>query len=349
MAETIYDERKILEQIAQTAQVCIQKHPALILGSGASVIHGIRGMKELADYLKENLTATTDEETSVWLSIRSALDDGGGLEEVLLGHAAPSSLVRKIVRLTWKAIASDDSAIMGRVACREEKFPLSTLIDGMFKSTHKVINIVTPNYDRIAEFAADAAGYLHATGFLPGIIRTREGGEKISIYRGAHAIRTVRIWKVHGSLDWFASEDGRVLSLPISTDPPEKFDPLIVTPGISKYERTHDEPFRSAIQGADAAMETAASFLCVGYGFRDRHIQPKIVERCSQANVPIVILARTLTDEAKEFLAKSAGQEYLALEKSDAGTRVYSPEFKDGLAIAQPELWSFEKFNSLVL
>ena len=70
-----------------------------------------------------------------------------------------------------------------------------------------------------------------------------------------------------------------VISLPISVGLPVTFEPLIVTRGVSKYERTHDEPFRSAIQGADAALDAASSFLCVGYGFRDHHIQPKIVER----------------------------------------------------------------------
>lgn len=154
---------------------------------------------------------------------------------------------------------------------------------------------------------------------------------------------------MHGSLDWFVGPNGQVVSLPISAELPEKFEPLIVTPGVSKFERTHDEPFRSAIQGADAALEAASSFLCVGYGFRDRHIQPKIVERCRQKNVPIVILARTLTDEAKSFLAMNAGQAYLALERDGDGTRIYSPDNPAGITVARPDGWSLESFNNFVL
>lgn len=343
------DERPILEKIALAAQGCFQQHPAVILGSGASVVHSIRGMGELAKYLLEHVMAADGEEADAWLLIRTALVNGDGLEEALLKTAAPLSLVQKIVGLTWKAIATDDLAVMARAIRGEERFHLSELIQGMFKSTHMVINIVTPNYDRVAEYAADIAGCVHATGFVPGLIRAREGADAVSIRRGAHLARTVRIWKVHGSLDWFAGVDGRVISLPISTDLPETFEPLIVTPGVSKYERTHDEPFRSAIQGADAALEAASSFLCVGYGFRDRHIQPKIVERCRQRNVPIVILARTLTDEAKSFLAKNAGQAYLALERDGEGTRVYSPEYPDGATIPHVDIWSFENFNKMVL
>lgn len=343
------EEEKVVERIATLAQSCIQQHPVVILGSGASVVHGLRGMGDLAQYLRDHIDPDEGEETDAWLLIRTALADGDGLEEALLKTAAPLSLVEKIVTLTWQAIAEDDLALMARAARGQEHFSLSDLLQGMFKSTHMVTNIVTPNYDRVAEYATDIAGYIHATGFAPGIIRSREGGDPVSIRRGAHAARTVRIWKVHGSLDWFVDNAGRVVSLPFSDRLPENFEPLIVTPGVSKYERTHDEPFRSAIQGADRALDQAASFLCVGYGFRDRHIQPKIVEKCRQRNVPIVILARTLTDEAKGFLADSAGQAYMALEKDGDGTRVFMPEHPKGLSIAQPDLWSFDNFNKMSL
>lgn len=343
------DDREVLEKVARAAQACVQQHPVVILGSGASVPHRIRGMGELATFLVDNVSASEGEEADAWMLIRTALENHDGLEEALLKTTAPPSLVRKIVALTWKAIAADDLAVMSRAIQGEETFHLSNLIHGMFRSTHMITNIVTPNYDRVAEYAADISGYVHATGFVPGLIRGREGADVVSIRRGAHPARTVRIWKVHGSLDWFAGPDGQVISLPISTELPEKFEPLIVTPGVSKYERTHDEPFRSAIQGADAALEAAPSFLCVGYGFRDRHIQPKIVERCRQKNVPIVILARTLTDEAKSFLTKNAGQAYLALERDGEATRAYSPEYPDGITVQCPNGWSLESFNKMVL
>lgn len=343
------EEEKLLKRIATFAQGCFQQHPVVILGSGASVVHGLRGMVDLAQYLRDHIQPEEGEEADSWLLIRTALADGDGLEEALLKTAAPLSLVAKIVALTWKAIAEDDLALMGRAARGTEHFSLADLLHGMFKSTHMVTNIVTPNYDRVAEYASDMAGYFHASGFVPGIIRAREGGDAVSVRRGGQAARTVRIWKVHGSLDWFADTAGRVVSMPIAEALPEGFEPLIVTPGVSKYERTHDEPFRSAIQGADRALEQAASFLCVGYGFRDRHIQPKIVDRCRQKNVPIVILARTLTDEAKGFFADNAGQAYLALERDGDGTRAFLPEHPDGVTIAVPELWTFDSFNKMVM
>lgn len=342
-------EEEVVEKIARITQGCFQQHPVVILGSGASVVHGLRGMGDLAQYLRDHIELEEGDETDAWVLIRTALAGGDGLEEALLKTAAPLSLVDKIVALTWQAIAEDDLAVMGRAARGEEHFDLANLLRGMFRSNHMVTNIVTPNYDRVAEYACDMAGYIHTTGFAPGIIRQREGGNPISVRRGGQAARTVRIWKVHGSLDWFTNAAGQVVSLPIHHVLPAGFEPLIVTPGVSKYERTHDEPFRSAIQGADRALEQAASFLCVGYGFRDRHIQPKIVDKCRQENVPIVILARTLTEEAKRFLIENAGQAYLALEKDGDGTRAFLPEHPDGVHIEKPDLWSFGSFNKMIM
>lgn len=340
---------KSIDDIAKIAQNCVQHNPAIVLGSGASVAHQIRGMGALADYLRDNLDVQGEEEKDAWTLISAALASGDGLEEALQKTTAPASMVRKIVNLTWEAIASDDLALLQRAAIGQEAFPLSDLMRTLFKSTNNTINIVTPNYDRVAEYASDVADCIHATGFVPGVIRRREGADTILVRKGSHPARTVRIWKVHGSLDWFQDTNGTVVSLPLSKQLPDEFLPLIVTPGVSKYERTHDEPFRSAIQGADAALGRASAFLCVGYGFRDTHIQPKLVERCRQRNVPIVILAYKLTEEARQFLGNNAGAAYLAMEDCDEGTRVYTPETPDGEIIEDQKIWSFEEFNKLVL
>ncbi|KCZ64601.1 hypothetical protein HY36_12205 [Hyphomonas atlantica] len=306
-------------------------------------------MMALADELKNTLTAEGCEEQEAWNRILADLANGDGLEEALGKTNVPSSLIQKIVERTWLTITADDLALLQRAALGEEAFPLSEFIRGLFRSTNNTLHLVTPNYDRVAEYAVDVADHFHGTGFVPGLIRRREGADGITFRRGNHPARVVRIWKVHGSLDWFQGKQGQIVSLPLSRELPAEFSPMIVTPGVSKYERTHDEPFRSAIQGADLALGTANSVLCIGYGFRDRHIQPKLVERCRQKNVPLVVLARTLTDETKEFLRTSAGTSYLALESCEDGTRAYTYEIPNGAVIENCEFWSFAKFNDLVL
>ena len=89
--------------------------------------------------------------------------------------------------------------------------------------------------------------------------------------------RTVDIWKVHGSLDWFQLDDGQVVSYPLSTKIPEEHIPLIVPPGKDKYSMTHNEPYRTIIASADDKFMKADSYLCIGYGSNDEHIQPKLI------------------------------------------------------------------------
>ena len=281
--------------------------------------------------------------------INDALGNGSGLEEVLQSQTVPPSLVKNIIKSTWEAVTEDDLTLLEKAARGNENFPLSALIQGLFRSTNDTIHVVTTNYDRVVEYSTDTAGFIHTTGFSPGLIRYWEGTGSTSIRRGNHKARTVQIWKVHGSLDWFSDGESQAISLPLSAHLPSGFVPLIVTPGISKYERTHDEPFRSAIQGADTALGEATGYLCIGYGFRDTHIQPKLIERCRRRNVPIVVLAKTLTDEAKRFLTRNAGAAYLAMEKHEQGTRVFTSETPSGEVILNQDLWPFPNFNELVL
>ena len=338
--------KDIQSQIAKMTQDCVSQNPVIILGSGASAPYGLRGMGDLAKHLIRTVK-TVQEESGAWSAVCADLNAGCGLEEALQKISIPSSLVTKIVTKTWEAIACDDLSLMQRAILRSTEFSLSDMLKGIFRSTHKVVSIITTNYDRVAEYAADLSGYFHETGFCPGLIRSRQQSDFIP-YSNNQEIRRVRIWKVHGSIDWFMDTNGIPVCLPLSSNIPEGFVPLIVTPGISKFEKTHDEPFRSAIHGADGAISKANAILCVGYGFRDRHIQPKIVERCRHSNIPIVVLARTLTEEAHDFLRKSGGRVWIALERHGDGTKVFSSKFPEGIVLDNVALWSFDEFNKMV-
>lgn len=139
------------------------------------------------------------------------------------------------------------------------------------------------------------------------------------------------------------------MGLPIFDLPPTNYSPLIVTPGLNKYEKTHEDPFRTTINGADSALKNASAFLCIGFGFRDQHIHPKIIEKCREQNVPIVVLARTLTEEAKDFLNNNAGKNYMGIEMAGDHSKVYSPDNPGGIEMSESDLWSLSGFNSLIL
>lgn len=63
----------------------------------------------------------------------------------------------------------------------------------------------------------------------------------------------------------------------------------------------------------------------------------------------MVVLAETLTDEAKDFLKNKAGQKYMGIEKSIPGSKVYSSTHPDGKQSDIIDLWSFARFIDLVM
>ena len=337
-----------LEEISQLAQLCYQSNPTLVLGSGASIVHGIPSMDDLTEYLVNEVNPENDDEMNSWLDVQDSLNNGNHLEGALENKTLPKSLIDKIVMATWKCLCEKDKELFVVSNNPGYSFPLGNVLKNLFYSSHNQINIVTTNYDRVVEYACNSSDIICLTGFTPGYFQGREGADKLTIYRGKKLARTVRLWKVHGSLDWFSRNDGTTIGLPVYDFPNTVLTPEIVTPGLNKFEKTHQEPYRSAISGADTALEQASGYLCIGFGFRDPQILPKLTERCRQDNVPVVVLARFLTEDAKSFLRNKAGNKYLAIEEADSGSKVYCKSSPYGEIINGPNLWSLEHFSELL-
>jgi hypothetical protein len=336
------------ENVAKLAQAGFANNPVVVLGSGASAPHGLPSMGDLKDYLLARVVPNGTEEEAGWKSVVDAFAAGEHLEQALTGKALPASLARSIVKHTWNCINDADRILFLKALRSQEEFPLARLVNALFGSSQKSIDIVTTNYDRVVEYACNSGGSLHSVGFTPGYIQRREGSDPLFFMQNGKTLRSVKIWKVHGSLDWFERDDSTTLSAPVFELPETGLTPLIVTPGFNKYERTHDEPFRSAIQGADRALEQADAYLCIGFGFRDSHIQPKILERCRLKTLPVVVIARTLTDEAKAFLMERAGPNFLGIEQCPGGSKAFYEANPQGIEIPNVDWWSVDGFLKLV-
>ncbi len=341
-----------IQNIDKLARKCIDNHPVIILGSGASVAHGITGMEGLAEILHNCISSKTKlnkPEINSWKKIRKSLASGKTLESALRTQV-PKSLTQIIAKLTWEIIAEKDLALLQKVINCDVDFSLSLLVKKLFNSSNNRIDIVTTNYDRVAEYAVGNTDFICLTGFKPGIVCQPDDERPIIISDRKKQPRIVRVWKVHGSLDWFKNDsDERVISLPLTMDLPLGFQPLIVTPGIEKYEQTQLSPYDSIIEGAKAALGKAKSVLCVGYGFQDNHIQSRLADRCQQEEIPIVVLTKKLTDSAKKFIRKHGGKSYLAIEEDCSGSRIYTQESPSGDYLVDSDYWDLPVFNKTFL
>lgn len=328
------------------AQDFYGKAPVIILGSGASAAHGISGMWALANHLVENtnISGLNASEIETWERFCQLLKDNVDLEAALYQVTASEELTSRIVKSTWTLINSEDNEIFQKSLEDNGMFPITCLLEHMFKSSLKTVNIVTTNYDRLAEYACDQGRIHHFTGFTHGFFRQLAAPSEITSARRAN------IWKVHGSLDWFQSPLEDTVGLSNTNDIPNNYQPQIVTPGTQKYQKTHLEPFRSIIRNADQALNEAGSYLCIGYGFNDEHIQPKLMVKCLRQNAPITIISYALSDSAKRLILDGKAQNYLAIERGETDDQsiVYSSLDNNSLKVEE-NIWSLKGYLSLIM
>ena len=331
------------------AQGCIAATPVIVLGSGASIAAGIPGMGELRTHLL-SLPEPTDIEVAkatLWQSFKKVLE-GTDLESALQQINLPEELDDLVVKATWEYLHPFDLAALHKLLANRSPYPLTQLFQHLLRSTNREIDVVTPNYDRIAEYAADLGDLYHETGFSYGHLRRRLGDARQAVYiRGSEQSR-VNIWKVHGSFDWFRDQQGIIHALPISYACPDGWSPAIVTPGLQKYRRVYDEPFLSIKAASDRAFSNAGGFFCSGFGFNDAHIQTKLKERCRSKKVPLVLITYGLTPAAKAFFDEDFCQEYLAVESASGGCRIFCPEYPKGEFVSEGEFWRLESFLTLI-
>ncbi|WP_415884741.1 SIR2 family protein [Neptuniibacter sp. QD37_6] len=331
---------------SKQAQAHYAAGPVIILGSGASAAFGMPGMWELSQHLIKHVDITDahSKDQEEWGRFCDLLNQEVDLETALHKVHLCEEITNAVVRATWDLLNPNDIEIFKKSIKNNDLFPLGTLLRSMFRSTRDVIDVITTNYDRLAEYACEQEGLHHFTGFTHGYRRILASEDHL------RSQRQVNIWKVHGSLDWYKSPGRTVCGLPNMLDMPDDYEPMIVTPGAEKYRITHGEPFRTAISRSDQAIVEANSYLCIGFGFNDQHIQEKLIEGCMQHKKPVTVITYALTDSAKEFLFGQGVVNFLAIERGEHDNQsiIHSSLASDPL-IVEENFWSVAGYLGLIL
>lgn len=335
----------VLEKISKQAQDYYKNSPVIILGSGASAAFNMSGMRKLAQHLLTHVDVSDllDSEQASWGNFCAELNDDVDLEAALVKIPLSQDLTSRVVNETWNLLAPEDISVFKESLNNTSLFPLGRLLKHMFRSTAKELNIITPNYDRLAEYACEQENIHHYSGFSHGF----RGNTVKTDYLTCS--RQVNIWKVHGSLGWFVNSNGVIISLGNVSDIPDNLTPLIVTPGIEKYRSTHKEPYKTIIHESDDVMDQATAYLCVGFGFNDEHIQTKLVNRCANNGAAVIIITYELTDATKEFISNDNTNRYLAIEALDENkSKIYSSLY-DAPVEVDGDFWSLHGFMKLIM
>lgn len=315
----------------------LENSPLIVLGSGASIPYGLPSMGNLADCIKSNAIVKDDPNYGAFCASLSS----DGLEKAIDSVSLNEETIKAIRTTTWEEVNRSDLDYLKTNAFSPPE-SLVTLFEKVIAPTPNKAVVVTTNYDRLPDYAADGIAASSVTGFEGSYIRKLEPpNNSVTTRRVRARERIVEIWKVHGSLDWFIDAKGEISSFQLLQEIPAGFSPLIVPPGKDKYSSTHNEPYRSIISEADKAFTTAGAYLCVGYGFNDEHIQPKLLAQIANGK-PIVILVRTMTDACKHHIIDSDIKKYLIFERSDdSHTKVYGNGWSE---IYDGQFWCLDEF-----
>jgi len=308
-----------LEKLATSIQQRLDGCPAILIGSGGSIPYGLPSMQALAAEIVNKLEAKYHDEDS-WKAFVTELNITNNLELALENIMLKDEIHNSIIITVWSFINKKDREAFLEFM-KYGKYPALTMILKKFVQRAGATSIITTNYDRLVEYSIDFAQGKIDTGFYGNYIKN------FGSIQATTTKRTVNLFKVHGSVDWFKHKSNQNImatNFIESADLSDIYLPMIVTPGNGKYKETHNDPFRTVIAEADKALRSSASYLCIGYGFNDEHIQPIIIDENRNRNKPIVIVTKEVTPKMKDlFFRNDNGNCLIISEESGGGTIVH--------------------------
>jgi hypothetical protein len=283
----------IKDTLLRQLQDWTNKVPLVILGSGASVPFKIPSMWTLGEHLKNSISFLDHDDQGQFEEFVVHLDKLKDLESALHKLQIRPKVLNEIIFKTWELINKHDLEAYDQFVNNKIEFPLAELTKYLVYTTDKKLSIITTNYDRLAEYAASLANAFICNGFAQNYLGHFTNLIHQNNFKALKGFKgQVNIWKVHGSLDWFRTQQEEDIQLPLRHKIPTDLKPSIVTPGLSKYYETQLEPFRTILTQADHEIETANGYLCIGYGFNDAHVQPKLITQIKN-NKPIIRVVAT--------------------------------------------------------
>jgi hypothetical protein len=134
------------------------------------------------------------------------------------------------------------------------------------------VEIFTTNYDLLMEQALEDRRVPYFDGFVGSRraffdLRSMEDDDVISA-------RWARLWKLHGSINWFQDAGGRVFR----TDEENMAERRVIHPSHLKYDQSRKMPYLAMIDRLGAFIKRPSSVLVIcGYSFRDFHLNDVII------------------------------------------------------------------------
>jgi hypothetical protein len=155
------------------------------------------------------------------------------------------------------------------------------------------IRFFTTNYDTLLEDALALCCIPYWDGFEGGAIgfKSHRFGSKENQSNGVRA----HVVKLHGSIDWRISDDGRIWRVRDHDSYPDSSRRVLIYPQSTKYLATQRDPFSGQFEQLRNCLHSDSENLLAicGYSFGDEHINLEIQQALDQRSNKTTIIAFT--------------------------------------------------------
>jgi phage tail tube protein FII len=362
--------KKLSREIAYSQlQKFFQEKPFVLFGTGMSCAVDMDfGMDALENKLKDQLSnnnCLSDKQKEEWQGVCNALKSGKDFETAM-NSVQDNGLMKEIVKITGDFVSSVDRQYSAKILSGEINWLASALFKRLVDKTpvtDRKLHVATPNYDMLAEYAFAQADIKYINGFYGGIVRKFDWeqsgravtyadktpvGKKIKIISREH--RHIRLYKVHGSLNWFLINDELIENNSwLYTTPEDNVERFIITPGLSKYEKLHN--FRNQLLGEyDKAVEKHNCFLFLGFGFRDNQLLNKtFVNKLKHQKSNGLIITKENNSEIDSLLEEAENLWLVCQGESENDTIIKNNKYSKPLLLKNEKLWEVDIFTKTIL
>jgi len=133
------------------------------------------------------------------------------------------------------------------------------------------VEVFTPNYDTLIEQAMEA----HQIPYFDGFVGVKQAFfDLTSMENGSLPARWSRLWKVHGSINWWRTKTDEV----VRREDGKVGDRQMIYPSHLKYDQSRRMPYLAMLDRLRAFLSSGQGVLVTcGYSFADQHLNEIIL------------------------------------------------------------------------
>jgi hypothetical protein len=305
---------------------------AWLFGAGISCCSGLPLMGTLTDLVTSDLEKQGGQSADLFGHVRSQLSIDCHIEHILSqlgdlialaersrnkdtfisGNTYTADVLRNLhgeIRDTIRCIIRfgyhpKNGEIPPRIATEEEGVINVDLhrrfIRTLFAARDKVgrpqrpVQFFTLNYDTLLEDALALERVSYVDGFSGGAMAYWSPATAYS-EMGVGGLANAQVFKLHGSVDWHADDDGSVYRCRDGRSYPNRDGNVLIYPQSTKYLATQKDPFAKLFEKFRSTLgEGSANALAIcGYSFGDEHVDLEIEAAMTRPESKTVIIAFT--------------------------------------------------------